>query len=74
MHGRRSLALVIINQIHIGRVVAIEFENHAPVLRNPNRPLRRPVALKAMKPVTGQRYILRPARYVQQGEDLTELS
>src|SRR6266403_6316247 len=61
--------LVIVNEVDIGRVLSVEFEDEPQITRYGNRPLASSAAAKRMKPQPWQTHIAGSFAGVQQRED-----
>ena len=60
---------MIVDQVHVVGVRALEAEHDPPIARDAYRPVARAVALQRMQPKTGQIHMRGFGRFVQAGED-----
>ena len=64
---------MVVRQIHIACMPALETEDNAPVALHCNAPETFPVALEGMKPEAGQTHVLGDASAVEHSQDVFHL-
>jgi hypothetical protein len=64
--------LVIIDQINLAGILAVEREHQPPIARHPHRPLPFAIALKLVKPMAWSIQVFRAFRRVKGAEEPTQ--